>query len=147
MVEHPMPVLGFSNSVHFKTSDQANAMKWLAYMYVYTVGETLHLGRAIPREWLSDGNEIGVERIATRFGDVSVKYRSEAASGRIMAQASLKLRTEPERTLVRFRHPEGKPLRSVTVNGRRHRKFQPARGDVDVTGLKGRVVIVARYGR
>ena len=145
MVEHPMPVLGFSNSVHFKTSDQANAMKWLAYMYVYTVGETLHLGRAIPREWLSDGNEIGVEAIATRFGHVSVTYRSQAASGRITAQASLKLRSTPERTLVRFRHPEGKRIRSVTVNGRRHGEYDPVRGDVDVTGLRGRVVIVARY--
>ena len=143
MVEHPLPVLGYSNSVHFKTSDQSNAMKWLAYMYVYAVGDTLHLGRAVPREWLGEGNEIGAEGVDTRFGRVSVAYRSEG--DRIAADVTLELRRQPARTLVRFRHPQNAPIRSVTVNGRPHRQFDARGGDVDVTGLAGRVSVIAAY--
>ena len=36
MVEHPLPVLGYSNPAHFKTSDEANAVMWLRYMVVYS---------------------------------------------------------------------------------------------------------------
>jgi hypothetical protein len=35
MVEHPMPVLGYANTAHPKTSDEANAVMWLRYMFVY----------------------------------------------------------------------------------------------------------------
>jgi len=145
MVEHPLPVLGFSNSVHFKTSDQANAMKWLVYMYVYTIGDALHLGRAIPREWLRDGNTLSAQGVATRFGTVAVTYRSKAAAGSISAELALELRREPETILVRFRHPEARPIRSVSVNGRAHKRFDARRGDVDISGLHGRLTVVANY--
>ena len=58
MIEHPAPVLGYSNSAHFKTSDEANAVMWLRYMMVYSHGDVLHLGRAIPRAWFRDGETI-----------------------------------------------------------------------------------------
>jgi len=145
MVEHPLPVLGYSNTVHFKTSDEANAMKWLCYMYVYTIGGTLHLGRAIPREWLSDGADIGAEAVSTSFGKVSIKYSSRAAQGAIGAVADLRLSREPEKILVRIRHPEKNPIRSVTVDGQAHKRFDAAKGDIDITGLNGKVAIEARY--
>jgi len=53
MVEHPLPLLGFSNAANFKTSAQANAMTWLRYMFVYGAHNLLHLGRAIPRAWFA----------------------------------------------------------------------------------------------
>ena len=49
MVEHPMPVLGYSNAAHFKISDQANAVAWLQTMFVFAEPDALHLGRALPR--------------------------------------------------------------------------------------------------
>ena len=52
MVEHPLPELGFDNSATIKTSDQANSVMWLRYMLVYSTPDLLHLGRAIPRDWL-----------------------------------------------------------------------------------------------
>ncbi len=64
MVEHPQPVLGFSNSAPFKTSDQANAMKWLAYTFVYERGGLLHLGRAIPRAWFAGTERFGATRLS-----------------------------------------------------------------------------------
>jgi hypothetical protein len=145
MVEHPYPVLGFSNSAHFKTSDQSNAVKWLRYMFVYAPGEVLHLGRGIPRAWLADGKEIWAEKVATRFGQVSVRYRSEAAAGLIRASADLSLEKRPTKILVRIRHPEKRLIQSVTVDGLHHRQFDAARGDVDITGHCGRIAIEAHY--
>ncbi|NQT20668.1 MAG: hypothetical protein HQ592_13255 [Planctomycetes bacterium] len=143
MVEHPWPWLGYSNSAHFKTSDQANAVTWLRYMFVYTIGDTLHLGRAVPRAWFAGGEKIGAERVSTVFGTVGISYEAEA--GRIKATASLKLRRDPGKILVRFRHPEKKPIRSVKVNAKSHKAFNPGTGDVTITGHSGRVTIEARY--
>ena len=46
--EHPMPELGFSNSAEFKTSDEANAVMWLRYLFAYWDYDILHIGRAMP---------------------------------------------------------------------------------------------------
>jgi len=145
MVEHPMPQLGWSNTVPFKTSDQSNAMQWLVNMFVYAAGDTLHFGRAMPRYWLRDGEETGVEGVCTVFGSCGVTFRSEAAQGRIVAELRLDLRRRPRRVLVRFRHPEGKPVRSVTVNGRRKQVLDARKGDVQIDGRARNVRVVARF--
>ena len=117
MVEHPCPILGFSNDAHPKTSDEANAVMWLRYMYVYGNNSGLYIGRAIPREWFSDGKKISAERVSTKYGDVSICYESEAAKGIISASADLDIRKQPAQTLIRIRHPEKLPIASVTLNG------------------------------
>jgi len=154
MTEHPAPTLGFSNEANPKTSDQANAIMWLRYMFVFAEGGTLHVGRAIPRAWFGScvaGEQIGAERVHTPFGTVSVAYQA-AGADRLRAAVSLKLRraagapsSPPERVLVRFRHPDRKQIASVKVNGKPHVKFDPETGDVDITGLDGKVTVEARY--
>ncbi len=49
------------------------------------------------------------------------------------------------RAAVRFRHPHKRPLRSVTVNGKRFGWFDAVKGDVDITGMNGKLAIEARY--
>ena len=145
IVEHPYPVLGYSNRAHYKTSDQANSIMWLRYMFTYWTRDALYLGRAIPRQWLRQGNDIGIEGVCTYFGRVHVGYRSEADRGRILLSANLEMREKPSRIVARFRHPTGARLQSVSVNGRDWETFDAARGDVNITDLNGRVEIEARY--
>ncbi|MCC6443425.1 MAG: hypothetical protein IT210_08205 [Armatimonadetes bacterium] len=145
MVEHPLPALGYSNSVPFKTSDQSNAAAWLGYMFAYTLKDTLHLGRALPRYWFADGGDIGIERASTCYGDVSIRYRSAVSGGKITADADLALRKDPARALIRFRHPDKFLIKSVLINGQPHAAFDPIKGDVDVTGMKGKVAVEVRY--
>ena len=145
MVEHPLPDLGFSNAAHFKTSDEANAVSWLRYMYVYATPDLVHLGRAMPRAWLRDSCRPALTRAATRFGAVSVRYDSRAARGEIRLAADLALERAPARILARFRHPDGKPLKAVRVNGRPWRRFDRGKCDVDLTGLRGRVAVAAFF--
>jgi len=143
LIEHPMPELGISNSVTFKTSDEANAVMWMRYMYVYWNEQLLHFGRALPRAWFGEEGEIGIIQVSTCFGEVGVRYVPELARREISARLDLKsLRDEPQ-VLVRFRHPEKAPIRSVRVNGRRWNAFQEE--DVDITGLAGVVEVEAKY--
>jgi len=145
MAEHPMPVLGYSNSAIFKTSDESNAVAWLRYMFVYTSGDLLHLGRAIPRAWFGQPEVFEARDVATRFGKVSVRYRASTKKDVIRAEVSLDLADDPGRILVRFRHPKKREIKAVRVNGKPHPHVDPARGDVDVTGYDGKVAIEVEY--
>ena len=145
MAEHPAPVLGYSNHAQFKTSDEANAVMWLRYMYVYALKDLLHFGRAIPRQWFEDGNSIEAKDVATFFGNVGVRYESLTHEDSIAADVQLALRDIPGRTLVRFRHPEKKKIVSAEINGERTDRFDPVKGDVDISGMKGKVKIEVGY--
>ena len=94
--EHSLPELGYPAGDHFKTSDEAQSTYWLRLMFVHEQGDDLYLGQAIPRYWLADGNQIGIERAATHFGPLSLRYDSQAAKGSIKVTA-------------RSAHPESAP--------------------------------------
>ena len=146
MVEHPAPVLGYSNAAHFKTSDESNAMTWLRYMFVYAKNDLLHFGRAIPRAWFGQTIPFEARDVATKFGKVSVRYEPLSGKNAVKATAFLNLEKQPGKVLVRFRLPEKCEIRSVRVNGAPHSLFDPQRGDVDITGHKGKAAIEVDYG-
>ncbi len=145
MVEHPQPVLGFNNAAPFKTSDQSNAMKWLAFMFVYERDGLLHLGRALPRAWFGGEEAFGATRISTPAGIVSIEYRPQPRAERIEAEIDLDLRHPPDRLLVRFRHPTGRPIRAVSVDGAPHTAFDALTGDVSLPPSGGRCRISVTY--
>lgn len=145
MVEHPLPELGFDNSATIKTSDEANSVMWLRYMMVYSTPEYLHLGRAIPRAWFKNGEVVEITRVKTHCGDVDARWESQLAKGELIFEGNLRGPQDAKKTWVRFRHPEKAAIKSVTVNGKRWKRFDAAKGDVEISGLKGRVKVVARY--
>jgi hypothetical protein len=145
MIEHPYPILGYANTAHPKTSDEANAVMWLRYLFVYGARDGLYLGRAIPRAWMGQDDPIGVENVRTRWGRISVQYLPDRANAAIRARLDLELKDRPPRTVIRFRHPENKPIARVTVNGREHRAFDPKKQDVDITGMQEHQEIVVKF--
>jgi hypothetical protein len=82
---------------------------------------TLIIGQAVPRRWLEDGKEIEVSRAPTYFGDVSFRLTSRTAAGTITASVNLPPNTPA--VLLRLRHPDGKQIRAVTINGIASRDF------------------------
>ncbi|MEI6150317.1 MAG: hypothetical protein WCS01_14550, partial [bacterium] len=125
--------------------DQSNAMKWLAYLFVYEREGLLHMGRAIPRAWFAQEQAFSATRLSTPAGIVSVEYRPQLAAGKIEADVELELRVKPERLLLRFRHPGKKPIQSVTINGRTSRAFDARSGDVELPTTGGTVRVVVDY--
>ncbi len=89
--------------------------------------DTLFIGQAVPRAWLADGNRITVTAAPTYFGPVNLQIASAAAKGSISASVEFDSDRRPKNLRVRLRHPEGKPLRAVTVNGAEWDQFDPAK--------------------
>jgi hypothetical protein len=86
-------------------------------------GDTLMIGQAVPRAWLKNGKRIRVKDAPTYFGDVSFSMEGESLSREIIATIELAPRTSTRTLLVRFRHPDSKPIRSVSVNGKAWQNF------------------------
>ena len=145
MIEHPAPVLGFTNHAYVKTSDEANAVAWLRKMFVYDSDGLLHLGRAIPRAWFAQEEPFETREVATVLGRASVRYEPSPNNRSIKALVDLDLFQEGTQVLVRFRTPEKQEIRTVLVNGENRPVADPERGDVDITGMTGKLEIVAGY--
>lgn len=151
MVEHPIPVLGYSNQAHFKTSDEANAVSWLRYMFVYGTGDTLHLGRAIPRAWFAQPQAFEARDVVTRFGKAGIRYQPDPENRTIKATVRLDLQQQPSHIWVRFRTPRKEshdapsPIRTARVDGKATMLVDPLRGDVAITGIQGQVEVEVEY--
>ncbi|HOD52443.1 MAG TPA: hypothetical protein PLJ71_11065 [Candidatus Hydrogenedentes bacterium] len=145
MVEHPLPWLGFSNHAHFKTSDEANAVSWLRYMFVYPTDEALYFGKTLPRAWFAQQEPFGASGVATHYGKAGVRYEPQLDAGRLAATVSLDLVEQPPRTVVRFRHPDKAAAKRVRVNGAPHEAADLERGDVDISGMNGEIKVEIEY--
>jgi hypothetical protein len=146
MCEHPLPDLGDWRGDHYKASDESNSTYWLRMMFIEDErNENLYLGLALPRAWLADGQRPSIERAATHFGPMSLQYESRAASGSIAAQFDPPTRRVPERTYLRFRHPDVKPIRRVEINGRAWDKFDPDKEWVELPRGDGKLRVRVFY--
>jgi hypothetical protein len=115
-------------------------------MFVTELGSTLHLGRVLPRDWLRNGETIGIRDASTHFGKLSYIIRSQVREGRISMSLDPSTRNTPSRIIVRLRHPEAKLIQRVMVNGSGCQDFDAERGDIELPGhLKERTQIVAEY--
>jgi hypothetical protein len=87
-----------------------------------------------------------VERAPTCYGELSLTVDSHAASGSLTASIETPKRLAMKRLIVRFRHPEAKPMQSVTVNGQAWTSFDARKEWVVIEKpLEPRYVIVTRY--
>jgi hypothetical protein len=108
--------------------------------------ETLVLLPATPRKWLEDGKQIEIRRAPTDFGPLSMTVESRAASGTIRANLDMPRRCRPQELLVRLRHPAGKRLAAVKVNGGDWPQFEPEKEWVRIANPDQlRYEIVASY--
>jgi hypothetical protein len=107
---------------------------------------SLLLGQAVPRAWLEDGKKVQVRKAPTYYGPLTMTLESSAASGRLRAEVEFSGSQRPKSLLVRLRHPQGKQIRSVTVNGGKWTEFDPGKEWIRIPSPSGgRYSIVAEY--
>ncbi|HKF53447.1 MAG TPA: hypothetical protein VKB26_14120, partial [Candidatus Acidoferrales bacterium] len=108
--------------------------------------DRLYLAKAVPREWLASGKEIGIKQAPTRWGRVNFKMNADATAKKISATIDLEQPGAPKELHVKFRMPEGNTLQTVTVNGR-PAKLGGTHNDVAVfsTGASKHFDVVARF--
>ena len=108
-------------------------------------GSSLWIARGTPRPWLQTGKRISVKNAPTYFGPVAYEIVSDSDSGTITATLEIPSRKPPQTVLVRLRHPRQMPIRSVTVNGKEWKRFNPDKEVIELAGLTGKAVVVASY--
>ena len=92
-------------------------------------GDVLALAQAAPRAWFQDGKTIELQRVPTYYGPMSLTMTSKAGTGELRADVEMPSVagaagvSKPKTLLVRFRHPDKKPIRGVTVNGSAWKDF------------------------
>jgi len=112
-------------------------------MLVREEGDRLILCSATPRTWLADGKHIEVRGAATRFGPLSFRLESSTGRGEIRAWIGSPGRQPPREIVLCLRHPRGKPIASVTVDGRPWDDFKGDR--VYLAPGPGTTRVVAQY--
>jgi len=115
-------------------------------MLVNEIGQdTLMIGQAIPQSWLEEGKKIEVKDAPTYFGKTSFSIEGLNSNNEIKATVEVPDRTTPRQLLVRFRHPSGKQIRSVTVNGKRWTNFNARKAYISLPSPSGKYNISAKY--
>ncbi|MDA1088619.1 MAG: hypothetical protein O2901_16595 [Verrucomicrobia bacterium] len=128
-----------------KTFEEAVFLQRVRNMLVMEFGETLWLARATPRAWLEQGKWIAVKHAPTYYGSLAYEIVSDVDHGKITATIEAPSRTAPDSILLRLRHPQAKPMQSVTVNGKKWIGFDPSKETIELKGLTGRVTVEASY--
>jgi hypothetical protein len=107
---------------------------------------TLLLMQAAPRAWLEDGKRIAVKNAPTWFGSVSFEVQSSANSGTIRAALQIGGHEPGTSVLLRIRHPLGKRMQHVTVNGKPWQDFEPEKEWVRIPNAgSASYAVVASY--
>jgi hypothetical protein len=144
MAEHEAPTLVEWAGDHFKSSDESMAMMWLRMMFIQEEGDTLSLGRGLPRAWVGSERGVAIRGAATHFGPMSFALRAEEGGRRIVAEIDPPVRRPPAKIVVRFRHPGAARLLGVTVNDTPVETFDADKEWVVLPGRREHTVVVAR---
>ena len=128
-----------------KTHETGYFLHQTRTMLVTERDRQLWLAPFVTSNWLKDGQVVAVTNAPTHFGAVSYRIASHAHEGYIAASIEPPTRTLPTALVLRLRHPDGKPMRAVTVNGKRHSRFDPAKECITIKPTKGPVVVRAEY--
>jgi hypothetical protein len=128
-----------------KIFEEAAFLERFRNLLVMEDGDSLWLARAAPRKWLEQGQKISVKNAPSHFGAVGYEIVSDVNHGKIAATVEMPSRNPPKSVLLRLRHPQALPIKSVTVNGNPWTDFDPAKEVIRLHDLKGTVALEAVY--
>ncbi|HSW46831.1 MAG TPA: hypothetical protein VLM89_14820, partial [Phycisphaerae bacterium] len=128
-----------------KTHETGYFLHQTRIMLVMERGDELWLAPLVTNNWLKDGMGIAVKNAPTFFGPVSYRIESHVSSGGIEATIEPPMRSQPKRIVLRLRHPDGKPIRKVTVDGREHADFDTAKEIIRLKPVHGTIHVKAEF--
>jgi hypothetical protein len=146
------PVDGEYYRSMFRPPNAANNAFFLETLRLLLVHETraadgtpdgLELAYATPRRWLLPGRRIVVRGMRTSFGALS--YSLVARRSAVQVRLTIPRRVVPRTLLLRLRLPLGRRITGVALGGKAFARFDAGSGTIDLSGLKGRVNLVASY--
>jgi len=108
-----------------KTHETGYFLQQTHFMLATQHGNELWLAPLITSNWLKDGDTVSAANVPTTFGKVSFRINSHVNNGYIEAHVEPPVRSKAKALVLRLHHPDGKPIRSVTINGKPNKKFDP----------------------
>lgn len=114
-------------------------------MFLTERGDDLWLAPFVTNQWLKNGMRVSVRNAPSKFGTVSYSLRSSVASRKIDAVIELPNGFRGRRLVLRLRHPDGRRLHSVTVQGKPWRSFDAKNDTVTLRPESKRITVSARY--
>jgi hypothetical protein len=125
ILDHAAPTRGWIEEIDLASHAGSGDMPhgWAAANYILLLrdclafedGDGLRLGAGVPRDWLLDGQSLGVRDLPTTFGRVTYALTSHVARGEMTADVRVPAGTQ---VVLHLRHPRHRPLRSVLLAGR-----------------------------
>jgi len=128
-----------------KTHETGYFLQQTRFMLAREHGDELWLAPLLTSNWLRHGQAVSATSIPTRFGKVDYRLSSHANDGYIEANIQPPVRSAPKSIVLRLRHPEGKPLKTVTVNGKPHSRFDATREIIFLRSPKTPLEVRANY--
>ncbi|MCL5099089.1 MAG: hypothetical protein M1608_16450, partial [Candidatus Omnitrophica bacterium] len=135
----------FFNGAYNKTHETGYLLHQSRTMLLTERGDELWLAPFVTCNWMKDGMAVAVSNAPSNFGLVSYRITSHAAQGYLEAQVSPPSRQAPKYIVIRLRHPDGKPIKSVTVNGKPHTDYDPVGETVRIEPAQGGIVVEAKF--
>lgn len=114
-------------------------------LFLMERGEELWLAPFVTNNWLKPGMKVSVANAPTHFGPVGYEIVSSSDKGFIEATVQCPTRTPPSEIMLRVRHPEGKPMKSVQVDGRAYTGFDLEREIVWLKPNGGKLEVKVMY--
>ena len=103
-------------------------LKWM-FVFEDPITQTIWIGKAIPREFLENGQSIAISNSTVSYGSVTVTYYSKITENKtihVILEPKLKI-FPPNGIKLRVRCPERLPIKEITLNGHSFK-------DYDATG-------------
>jgi hypothetical protein len=135
----------FFNGAFNKTHETGYFLHQSRLLFVMERGDALWLAPFVPASWMKSGQRIAIRQAPTAFGPVAYEVVSRTDLGRIEARVTPPKRNPPNELVLRLRHPEGKLMKSIEVNGRPCATFEPQKEIVRLKPGSRELRIVARY--
>jgi hypothetical protein len=128
-----------------KIFEEAAFLERFRNLLVMEDGQNLWLARATPRAWLEQGKRISVKNAPTHFGSVDYEIVSDVDHGKITATVKMPARHSAKEVWLRLRHPKSAPIKSVAVNGKDWKDFDPSKEVVKLHDKKDSVNVEIKY--
>ena len=131
--------------IYGKTHETGYFLFHTRLMFMMERGDELWMAPFVPNYWMKDGLKVEIRNAPTFFGPASYRIESHVGQGTIEAMIDPPTRQTPRELVLRLRHPEGKPMRKVTINGNAHQAFDAAKEIIRIKPETGPIMVRAEY--
>ena len=136
----------FHNGAYNKTHETGYFLYQSRLMFAMERGDELWLAPFVPAYWMQDGQKVVAKNVPTYFGTLNYKIKSFVGGGYIEViinpPVNPRVNNNYKSMVLRLRHPEGKPIKSVVVDGKEYKDFDSSKDIIRLSPTTAKEVVV-----